>query len=112
VTFKNRDEFFRDSDALLAHVRRLEGLEERSQDHQVRLRADESVSPGMFKPDPLLPGGWIANSLTIQAVRTDIFVAGAIEALTLERPCGGCGKTLDLQFWRLCPHCARPVPQA
>ncbi len=100
------------ADAVMAHVRRLEGLESHSQDRTVALRADETVSPGKFRPDPLLPGGWIANSLTIRAVRPDIFVAGDLDQLALERPCGGCGQILDLQFWRLCPHCARPTPQA
>ncbi len=83
------------------------------EDVRVRLRVDESVSPGMFRADPLVPGGYVANSLTLRAVRPDIFVAGGdLDEFTAEAPCPGCGRGLDRQFWRLCPHCARDLSRA
>lgn len=100
-----RDEFFASSDQLLGHIRHWEGLASVPTEQQVRLRVDESVSPAMFRADPLIPGGYVANSLTIRAVRADIFIAGGLDSLSLERPCTSCGKILDWQFWKLCPHC-------
>lgn len=106
-----RDEFFRAPEQIQEHLARQEGyLLEQRQDLQVALRVDESVAPAMFKPDPWRPGGYVANSLTLRAVRPDIFVAGdEIEALALELPCPNCNVKLDYQFWRLCPHCAHPL---
>lgn len=101
-----RDEFFANTEQILAHIRRMDDLEMKASAQQVRLRVDESVSPAMFKVDQLIPGGYVANSLTIRAVRPDIFIAGGIDNLSLERPCASCGKILDWQFWKLCPYCA------
>lgn len=79
------------------------------EDFQVQIRVNEEVGPAMFKPDPLVPGGYIANSLTIRAMRPDIFVVGdSVEDLSEEYECG-CGKKFDLQFWKLCPYCAREI---
>lgn len=81
-------------------------LEDR-EDIKVNIRVNEKISPAMFKPDPLVPGGFMANSLTIRAMRSDIFVLGeSLEDFSSEYGCA-CGKTLDLQFWKLCPYCAR-----
>ena len=79
------------------------------EDIKVQIRVNESVSPGMFRPDPLIPGGYVANSLTIKAMRQDIFVLGeSMDELKTPYECG-CGVNLDLQFWKLCPHCGRDI---
>jgi hypothetical protein len=81
----------------------------RREDIQVKIRTDESVGPGKFKVDPFIPGGYIANSLTIKAMRPDIFVLGdSLDDLSVEFSCS-CGEVLDIQFWKLCPHCGREV---
>jgi hypothetical protein len=79
------------------------------EDIRVQIRVDESVQPAMFRPDPLIPGGYLANSLTVRAMRPDIFVLGdSLEDLAA--PCGcACGHEIDVQFWKLCPHCGRDV---
>ncbi len=77
------------------------------EDIPVRIRVDESVGPALFKPDPLLPGGYLANSLTVRAMRPDIFVLGdSLDDLAAPYACA-CGQELDIQFWKLCPHCGR-----
>lgn len=79
------------------------------EDIKVNIRVDEKVSPAMFKPDPLVPGGFVANSLTIRSMRADIFVLGdSLEDFETMMECA-CGKTLDAQFWKLCPYCARDI---
>jgi hypothetical protein len=83
-------------------------LEER-EDIQVKIRVNEQVGPAMFKADPLVPGGYIANSLTIRAMRPDIFVLGeSLEDLSVVYGCA-CGKEIDVQFWKICPYCAREI---
>jgi hypothetical protein len=78
---------------------------ERRQDVKINLRIDESISPAKFKPDPLIPGGFVANSLTIRAMRSDLFVLGdSIDDLSLNLKCS-CGQEIDVQFWKLCPYC-------
>lgn len=79
------------------------------EDIKVNIRANEQVGAAMFRPDPLIPGGYIANSLTIKAMRPDIFVLGeSMDDLSMEHGCA-CGKTIDLQFWKLCPYCGRDI---
>lgn len=79
------------------------------EDIQVKIRVNEQVGPAMFRPDPLVPGGYIANSLTIRAMRPDIFVLGdSLEDFSAPYECA-CGESLDVQFWKLCPHCGRNI---
>lgn len=79
------------------------------EDIQVKIRVNEEVGPAMFRPDPLVPGGYIANSLTIKAMRPDIFVLGdSLDDLSAPYACA-CGKELDVQFWKLCPYCGRDI---
>ena len=79
------------------------------EDIPVKIRVNESVSPAMFKPDPFVPGGFIANSLTVKAMRPDIFVVGdSLDDLATPYQCT-CGKEFDLQFWKICPYCARDI---
>lgn len=79
------------------------------EDIKVQIRVNENVGPAMFKADPLLPGGYIANSLTIRAMRSDIFVLGdSLEDFETIISCS-CGKELDAQFWKLCPYCGRDI---
>lgn len=74
---------------------------------QVKIRPDNNVAPAMFLPDPLIPGGYKANPVTIAAMRKDIFVAGDDEFADLEdiTNCSRCNKELDRQFWYFCPYC-------
>ncbi len=79
------------------------------EDVKVNIRVNESVKPAMFKPDPLVPGGYIANSLTIRAMKPDLFVMGdSFEDLFRNYACA-CGEEIDLQFWKLCPYCGRDI---
>jgi hypothetical protein len=79
------------------------------EDIPVEIRLNESVGPAMFKPDPFILGGYMANSLTIKAMRPDIFVLGdSLDDLAVEYECA-CGSHFDLQFWKLCPYCAREI---
>ena len=111
---KNPDH--RDPHKVLNYIKKLENEVnepafeiERREDIRVKIRADEKVGPAMFKADPLIPGGFIANSLTIKAMRQDIFVLGeTTEDLETRHECA-CGKILDVQFWKLCPYCGRSL---
>jgi len=79
------------------------------QDVQVKIRVNESVSPAKFKSDPLIPGGFIANSLTIRAMRPNLFVVGdSLEDLSEIYECA-CGQEFDIQFWKICPYCAKEI---
>jgi len=77
---------------------------------KVNLRPNKEVPKGLFKPDPLLPGGWIAHPSTIRAVRKEIFIGGE-EFIDLEQKyeCESCSKILDLQFWHFCPYCETSI---
>ncbi len=82
---------------------------EQREDIKVQIRVNETVPPAMFKPDPLIPGGYIANSLTIRAMRPDIFVLGdSLEDFSAPIQCA-CGEHLDVQFWKFCPYCSREI---
>ncbi len=79
------------------------------EDIQVKIRVNEDVGPAKFRPDPLIPGGYIANSLTVRAMRPDIFVLGeSLEDFSAPYECA-CGEDLDVQFWKFCPFCAREI---
>jgi hypothetical protein len=81
------------------------------QEIKIQLRANDGVEPGIFKPDPLIPGGWIAHPQTINAVRKDIFLGDEdFEELEILYQCIGCKKTIDLQFWIRCPYCDKIIP--
>lgn len=106
-----KDDIFRDPNLVNDYIRQQDGqfLNDR-QDIKLSLRVDESVGPAMFRPDPLIPGGYIANSLTLRAVRRDIFVLGeAVDELTQPIPCTSCRSPLDRQFWKLCPYCGQQL---
>ncbi len=82
---------------------------EKREDIKVEIRVNENIAPAMFKMDPLIPGGYVANSLTIRAMRPDIFVLGdSLEDFSAPYGCG-CGKEFDVQFWKLCPYCGRDI---
>ncbi len=83
------------------------------EERQVNIRRDDSISPGMFKPDPLNPGHYKAHEVTIRAMRKDLFVAGSDEFIDLEKPytCQKCGQNLDIQFWIFCPFCEASFPK-
>ena len=111
---KNHDH--NDPNKLLESIKKIEnmvempafGLEDR-QDIKVQIRANETVAPAKFKPDPFIPGGFIANSLTIRAMRPDIFVLGnSLEDFSVNYSCP-CGQEFDVQFWKICPYCAREI---
>lgn len=79
------------------------------EDIQVSIRVNETIGPAKFKPDPLIPGGFIANSLTIRAMRPDIFVMGdSLDDLSAPYECK-CGSEFDMQFWKLCPYCGLDI---
>lgn len=72
---------------------------------QINIRIQNDVPPAMFKPDPKLDGGWIANELTYRAMKKDIFAQGEdLEDLQEIYLCN-CNNKIDKQFWHFCPHC-------
>ena len=76
---------------------------------KINIRVNENIAPAMFKADPLIPGGYVANSLTIRAMRADIFVLGdSLDDLSTPYTCQ-CGREMDIQFWKLCPYCGRDI---
>ncbi len=83
------------------------------EERQVQIRRDDSISPGMFKPDPLNPGHFKAHEVTIRAMRKDLFLAGSEEFIDLEKPyiCQKCSQKLDIQFWTFCPYCEASFPK-
>lgn len=104
----------KDPHEILNHIKKLENAVdqplldlEKREDVRVKIRVDNKVGPAMFKSDPLIPNGYIANELTIRAMRPDIFVLGdTLEDLSSIHHCA-CGKNFDVQFWKICPYCAR-----
>lgn len=80
------------------------------EDISIPLRADRSVTPGMFRPDPLIPGGHLAHPTTLAALKKDIFAVGDELFSDLEQivDCDGCKRKIDTQFWHFCPHCESP----
>jgi hypothetical protein len=107
----------KDPNTILTFIKKLENAFDqplldlnRREDVKVSIRVDEKVGPAMFKPDPFIPNGYIANLLTIRAMRADLFVLGnsddSLDDLSSEYECA-CGAKLDVQFWKMCPHCAR-----
>jgi hypothetical protein len=103
-----------DPNQALEKIRELENMAgkpafelETREDVQLQIRVNEDVGPAKFRSDPLIPGGYIANSLTVRAMRPDIFVLGeSLDDLSAPYECA-CGETLDRQFWKLCPYCGR-----
>lgn len=81
----------------------------KGEDYIVNIRKDESIGPAKFLPDPFIPGGYKANSLTIKALRKEIFAAGSelFEDLEKIENCHGCNHNYDLQFWKMCPYCGQ-----
>lgn len=77
------------------------------QDISVSLRPNNAVSLGMFRPDPLIPGGYIAHPVTLRALKKDIFAVGdeLFEDLAQPYTCERCASALDRQFWHFCPYC-------
>ena len=81
-------------------------LQNSPQIESVRLLVDENVSPGMFRRQPGSVNVFYANSLTIRAVKKDLFMAGdGFEDLQRITQCHSCSKTIDQQFWSFCPYC-------
>ena len=76
------------------------------QEKQIRLIPDESISPSKFKQSQIEPSIYYANSLTISAVKKDIFLLGeGFEDLEDIKECFDCARKLDAQFWKFCPFC-------
>ena len=104
----------KDPNTILTFIKKLTNAVEqplldlnRREDVKISIRVDEKVAPAMFKPDPFIPNGYIANLLTVRAMRPDLFVLGdSLEDLSSEHECA-CGAKLDVQFWKMCPYCAR-----
>ena len=81
-------------------------VSEEKQEKQVRLVADESISPSKFKQSQIDPTIYYANSLTIAAVKKDLFLVGeGLEDLEDLRDCQDCHRKIDAQFWKFCPYC-------
>lgn len=77
-----------------------------SEIYNVKIRPDTKIKRALFRPDPLIPGGYLAHPITIKALKTDVFVGGdGFEDLESLYTCQSCKSTLDLQFWHFCPYC-------
>jgi hypothetical protein len=76
------------------------------QDTKFEIRGDEKVTPGKFRNDPLIPGGYVAHPLTIRAMRKNILMAGNdLNETAIPYQCHQCSEDLDAQFWHFCPIC-------
>ena len=79
---------------------------------KINLRADKSMTPALFKPDPLMPDSWLAHPSTIKAVRKEIFLGGNdLSECEISYECQSCHHTLDVQFWNFCPFCEKEFPK-
>lgn len=74
--------------------------------HEVQIIPDKSVKRALFIPDPLNPKKFKAHPITIAAMRKELFMGGEdfvdLECLI---KCESCHTTIDIQFWKFCPHC-------
>ncbi len=79
---------------------------------KIELRPDKSIATAKFKPHPFIEGIFLAHPHTIKAVREDLFMVGqGFDDFELLYRCDNCKNVLDVQFWKLCPHCAKPFPK-
>ena len=73
---------------------------------RVKLMVDENVAPALFKPSQVDPSIYYANSLTIAAVKKEIFSVGdGFQDLEDFQECIDCVRKIDAQFWSFCPYC-------
>lgn len=109
-----------DENQILEYLKQLENAAgqsfinfEQPQEFSVNIRPNNSVTLGKFKADPLLPGGYIAHTQTIRALKKDIFMAGD-DFVDLEQiiQCESCKTQVDMQFWYFCPHCGEKFRKA
>ncbi len=83
-------------------------FDNKSEEISLELVVDESISPAHFKKLKDSPLTFAANSLTIRAVKRDLFVWGdTLEHARYPRDCKRCSKEIDWQFWSLCPYCGQ-----
>lgn len=81
-------------------------VSEKHQEKQIRLISDESISPSKFKQSQIDQSIYYANSITISAVKKDLFLIGeGFEDLEDIRECSDCARKIDAQFWKFCPFC-------
>ena len=79
-------------------------------DYKIQLLIDEKVAPGRFRPSNLAPGIYYANSLTISAVRKNLFTTDTdTDALEKTVICSSCNRDSDEQFWSRCPYCGKQI---
>lgn len=81
---------------------------------QVQIYPDKSVTPSKFIANKTLPGTFRAHPMTIRAMRKDLFAnmySDTFEELEYLYKCEGCTKVIDLQFWQFCPHCEKAFPK-
>ena len=73
---------------------------------KIKLLPDESISPSKFKQSNISTNIYYANSLTIAAVKKELFQIGeGFEDLQDNRQCIDCSRVIDAQFWKFCPFC-------
>ncbi|MFW5887442.1 MAG: hypothetical protein ACOCUH_01455 [Bacteriovoracia bacterium] len=83
-----------------------------SQETTINIRPSKDVNIGMFKKDPLVPGGYIAHPNTIKAMRKDLWMAEEdLDRFEYIYMCESCKHQLDLQFWEFCPYCGKCFPK-
>ncbi len=85
-----------------------------SQEVQVQIFPDKSVTPAKFIPNKTIPGTFRAHPVTIAAMRADLFANmydEAFEELSQSITCSGCQSSVDKQFWKFCPHCEASFPK-
>lgn len=106
ILLKNTNEIYQDLLKLEGPTGNLAIDFSRQKEFTVSLRVNKDVAVGLFKPDPLIPGGYLANAVTLKALRKDIFVTDfELDEFTEVVTCEGCRRELDLQFWFFCPYC-------
>ena len=81
-------------------------LKKEEETNSVRLLIDEKVKPSLFLPHPNMSNVYYANSLTIRAVKKNLFLGGeGFEDLEDFTKCLSCNSKIDRQFWHFCPYC-------
>jgi hypothetical protein len=79
---------------------------ETPQDSEIHFIVDEKISPAKFKPHPLLPHHYLANSLTLRALRKHVqFLGEDLHFTQTFKECKACHTMSDFQFWHMCPFC-------
>lgn len=78
---------------------------------QIQIFPDDTISPAKFKAHPHKPYCYLANPLTIVAMKKDLFILGDEITYTDVR-CQKCSKVVEKECWNFCPFCSGEFEKA